>query len=189
MILVCKIKVYKKLQKVQHIFSETSGISLNFGIGHKLPQNTPPTSSSSTIIKETKVGIKTHTQDNSWSRISTGKNDDTTKSKIFRILEPKLKNLGSRAPLSCQDSCTILETTSPYQVLSLPNFVFYGFELLSKNFSFDNIWKVLVGHTVFLETWRYFWKKSGNRAYAGQIIASTVKAKFDFEKIVLRTLH
>ena len=37
MILVCKIQVYKKLQKVQHIFSETSEISLNFDISQKLP--------------------------------------------------------------------------------------------------------------------------------------------------------
>ena len=36
-ILVCKIQVYKKFQKVQQIFSETSDISLNIGIGHKLP--------------------------------------------------------------------------------------------------------------------------------------------------------
>ena len=37
MILVCKIQVYKKFQKVQHIFSETWEISLNFSIGQKLP--------------------------------------------------------------------------------------------------------------------------------------------------------
>ena len=37
MIPVCKIQVRKKFRKVQYIFSETSDISLNFGIGHKLP--------------------------------------------------------------------------------------------------------------------------------------------------------
>ena len=37
MILVHKIQLYKKFQKVQHIFSETSDIYLNFDIGQKLP--------------------------------------------------------------------------------------------------------------------------------------------------------
>ena len=37
MIPVCKIQVRKKFRKVQYIFSETSDISLNFGIGHKSP--------------------------------------------------------------------------------------------------------------------------------------------------------
>ena len=52
MILVCKIQVYKKLQKVQHIFSETSEISLNFDISQKLLLRLSkynPSPSSSTI--------------------------------------------------------------------------------------------------------------------------------------------
>ena len=98
MILVCKIQVCKKFQKVQHIFSGTLDISINFAICQKLPVRLSKYTPSSTTIV-----VWSHSETHTW-------HDNNIQSKLLAKILPKNSSLdGSGISLPILPSRTSLK--------------------------------------------------------------------------------